>query len=317
MSAVPSSAQNTAAERLAAVLVDGILAQPLSALAAPVRLGPMLRELLLFHLCSPAAEASSRAVLSAVQRFFGERGDKALRDLISTETAALLRALLAHPYTPERAILVAIFSREPFRRWNRELMMGTMLDYSRRLRTTVEGGGMGKGLGVLGRFASEAVKKSTSALGSLAPGVTSAVSDEFERQMQRRAAEFADSAVDDMVQRLSTTLTDPARATEQLELKQAMFDTVLSLRGAQVARELERLQPMIVADKLRQAALTWLSRDTATAELTAGLTWLLAQPFVKLPPTLPDALHSALTAVLAQALRPMVESGAVARAVSE
>lgn len=312
-----SDVKKTAADRLAAVLVDGAFAQPLSSSASPALLAPLLREGLLFHLKSPATGETMRAILSTVQRFFFERGDKALRDLIQAETVALLRALLAQPYTPDRAILVAVLSREPFRRLNRELMMGTMLDYSRRLRTTVEGGGMGKGLGVLGRFASEAVKKSTSALGSLAPGVTSAVGDELERQMQRRAAEFADSAVDDMVQRVATTLTDTTRVAEQLELKQALFDTVLSLRGAQVARELERLQPMIVAEKLRQAAIAWLSRDTTTAELTAGLTWLLAQPFVKLPQALPAPLHDALCAALAHALRPMVESGAIARAISE
>lgn len=313
MSAVP----NTAAERLAAVFVDGVFAQPLSSLASPAFLAPLLRELALHHLKSPAADETVRAILSTVQRFFFERGDQALRDLVQAETVALLRALLAQPYTPDRAIIVAVLSREPFRRLNRELMMGTMLDYSRRLRTTVEGGGMGKGLGVLGRFASEAVKKSTSALGSLAPGVTSAVGDELERQMQRRAAEFADSAVDDMVQRVATTMTDTTRSAEQLELKNALLDTVLSLRGAQVARELERLQPMIVAEKLRQAAVAWLSRDTTTAELTAGLTWLLAQPFVKLPQSLPQPLHQALSAALAQALRPMVDSGAIARAISE
>lgn len=312
-----SAVEKTAAERLAAVLVDGVFAQPLSSLAAPALLAPLLRELALYHLKSPAADETMRAILATVQRFFAERGDKALRDLVSTETVALLRAMLAQPYTPDRAILVAILSREPFRRMNRELMMGTMLDYSRRLRTNVEDGSMGKGLGVLGRFASQAVKKSTSAIGALAPGVTSAVGDELERQMQRRAAEFADSAVDDMVQRVATTMTDSTRITEQLELKQAMFDTVLSLRGTQVARELERLQPMIIAEKLRQSAIAWLSRDTTTAELTAGISWLLAQPFVKLPQALPQSLHDMLCAVLAQALRPMVQSGAIARAISE
>lgn len=308
------------AERLAEAIVSGIFAQPLAALMVPELSAPFLRELVLHHLKSPLAEETTRALLSALQKFFAERGDKTVRDLLPPEAQTLLRAIIDHPYTPERAILVSVMSREPFRRLNRELMTGTMLDYSRRLRGNVENGGMGKGLGMLGRFASEAVKKSTSALGTLAPGMTSAVGDELERQMQRRASEFADSAVDDMVQRVATTLTDPARAAEQLELKRALLDVALSLRGAQLSRELDRLQPAQLAKKLREATIAWLSRDTATAEIARGLSWIAAQPFAKpefIAQALPESLRATFVKLLANALRPMVEDGSIGRALAE
>jgi hypothetical protein len=264
-----------AAERLAEAIIDGVIAQPVTAWFSAELFATLIKEAALFHLRGPAADDTTQAIVQTVRGFFFERGDRAVRDLLPAEALALLRALIAQPYTPERAILVAVLSREPFRKLNRELMTGTMLDYSRKLRTTVEGGG--KGLGMLGRFASEAVKKSTSAIGQLAPGMTSAVSDELERQMQRRASEFADNAVDEMVQRVATLMTDPSRAAEQLELKRAFFDVVLSLRGKQVAIEIDRMQPATVARELRQAALAWLSRPAATAELQRALTWLVAQ----------------------------------------
>mgnify|MGYP000146088540 CR=1 FL=1 len=309
-----STTAETAEGRLADAIIDEVLSRPLASLISAELLTALFKEAALFHLRSPAAEATTQAVIATVRGFFFERGDKAVRELLPAEAQSLLRSLLAQPYTPDRAILVAVLSREPFRKLNRELMTGTMLDYSRKLKNTVEEGG--KGLGMLGRFASGAVKKGTSALGSIAPTMTSAVSDELERQMQRRANEFADNAVDDMVQRVATLLTDSSRAADHLEVKRALFEVVLSLRGKQVAVEIDRLQPAVVAKELRQSAIAWLSRPEATAEITRALSWLLAQPFVATLPPPSAALRAAMRAVLAHALRPLVESGVLLRALT-
>jgi hypothetical protein len=294
------------AARLADAILDAILGQPLEALLPPMLLARLLREASLWHLRSAGAEELMRALLPQLQGFLRDLGNRPLRDALPQEAVAGLRELLTRPYTPDRALLVAALSSQPFRRLNRELMVGTLLDYSRRLRTSVEGGGMGKGLSTLGRLASEAVKKSTSALGSIAPGMTSAVSDEFERQMQRRAADFADGAVDEMVQRVATTLTDPTRTAEQTELKLALLDFMLELRGAQVARELERMQPAAVAASLSALARVWLDREQATMELAAALLWLMS----RLRSQPPAAVRSALHALLAHVLRPLLDKGA-------
>lgn len=310
------------AARLSDVILEAWLKESVGALFPPELVAKVLREAALFHLRSAHAEESVAVAIAAAQRYFANLGEglsagpgqARLRDALPKEVLALLRALLSLPYTPNRAWLVGILSREPFRRLNREIMLGTLLDYSRRLRTTVADGGLGKGLGALGRLAGEAVKKSTSALGSIAPGMTSAIQDEFEQKMQRRTAEFAEGAVDEMVQRVATTLTDPLRAAEHTELKLALLDFVLDLRGAEVARELDRLSSLAAARELRVFMLAWLEREPAVANLAAGIAWLQKELGGQ-PQTVPAPLYAALHGLLAHALHPAIESGAVRRAL--
>lgn len=307
--ATSSSPKEGAAAAVAGAIVDACLAQLRAGPGLPALLSRLLREGLLLYLRSPRADASVRELVLTGQRFLNEHGRATLGELLPAEAVKLLRTLANHPYTPERRLLLSVLSREPFRRWSRELMVGMLLDYSRRLGTSVASAGMGKGLGALGRLATEAVKKSTSAIGSIAPGMTSAVTDELERQMQRRTAEFADGAIDDLLQRVAATLTDPARAAEHTAMKRALLECMLETSGSQVAQELVRLEPATVAAELRAASLAWLSCEQAEAELGRLLAWLVEQA--------PEGTFAAVAAVLrpflASALHPIVVDGTLAR----
>jgi hypothetical protein len=243
----------------------------------------------------------------------------------------LAKELLRLPYVPDRALLVALLSRPPFRRLNRELMTGTLIDYSRRIRSTLSDPNAGRSLGMLGRLATQAVQRGSAAVGAVAGGVASVVTDELERQMQRRAGEFAEGAVDELVGRLATTLTDPVRTAEHLEIKLSLLDFVLDLSGETVAVELSRVQPLTVITPLRAALLRWLDRPQATDELAAALAWLYAQDaglsgaprsvgecsLAELvgSPELLSAVRSALRTLVAHAIRPSVESGALRQAL--
>lgn len=328
----PSSQKD--ATGLAETMLHAVATQPLFELLPPALLAGLLQQAALASLRQKGGGALLQALLLEAQKVLGrpakgtpnstESWNEAsgqgpigerLRDILPPEVVSLLRELLSRPYTPDRTLVVAVLSREPFRRLNRELMMGTLLDYSRRVRSSMAEGGTGKSFGALGRLASEAVKKSTSALGAIAPGVTSAVSDEFDRQMQRRAAEFADGAVDEMVQRLAKTLTDPTRAAEQVELKLAMLDALLALRGPQLAQEISRMQLPVCAEKLQAAALAWLEREDASAKLTQGLALLLTALDSALPRRefMTSGLRAALLALLTHLLRPLATSADNAR----
>jgi hypothetical protein len=308
------------ADAAAQVILDalhGAFFHPTLRATLPALLGRLLCEAALTFLRSPAADESVRSLLGAAPRFFAARGNAPLSDIAGKDAQALLRKLAVQPYVPSRTLLVQVLSRPPIRRLNRELMIGTLLDYSRRLRSTLEGGGAGKGIGALSRLASEAVKKSTSALGAIAPGVTAAVSDEFERQMQRRAAEFADSAVDDMVQRIAATLTDPQRRAEHNELKLSLLDFVLTLRCADVAAELSRMDLPAVAAELRAFALSWLARESAARDLEAAMSLVWGEMSSQTEPISAALLlvRPALQAFLRAALLPSVQSGALQAAL--
>lgn len=320
----PPPLEDRAAARLAGVIVDACLARSPFALVPPQQLAPLLRELALAALRSPGADAMTQALLGSALEALRPRAK--LRDGLPPEILSLLRELAVRPYVPSRDLIIGALSLRPCQRLTRELMVGTLLDFSRRVRTAVATGGASDGGkargGVLGRLATEAVRKSTSVMGTLAPNVTSAVTDEFERQLQRRATEFAEGEAAEMVQRLAAVLTDPARAAEHKELKLALLEFVLDRPGSQLVAEIERAQPVELAARLRAAALGWLEREGATAELTAALQWLEARLDGQTLAALLGAtgalapLRTVLVAYFTPTLQPLLESGELARALT-
>ncbi len=255
---------------LAEAVVDAVLGQPLLSLCPPDKLVTVLTQAARLHLSSPLAAEQADRLWQWVKGRLSVPGT--LRQLVPAPLAGLLRSLVARPYSLPKAQVVALLGRPPLRRLQRELMLATLVDYSRKVRTQVGEVSQSRG-GMLGRLATEAVKKSTSAIGSLAPGVTAAVSDELERQFRTRASEFADSAVDDLAQRMAQILTDPTRQAEQRELVLSMLDFALDLPLATIRDELAKMDPVTMAAEVRKGVVAWLSRPDSTADLAS----LLAQ----------------------------------------
>ncbi|MBL8632408.1 MAG: hypothetical protein JNM40_04240 [Myxococcales bacterium] len=273
------------------LLIDALLGRPLGDILPPARLCATLQQLGRLYLPSSQAEQHAILVWQRLDRLLDRPGT--LRDVVPPPIVDVLRTLLSRPYLLPRPLLVSVLSRPPLRRLSRELMIGTLLDYSRKVRTQVGEVSQSRG-GMLGRLATEAVKKSTSAIGSLAPGVTAAVSDELERQFRSRASEFADSAVDDLAQRLAAILTDPARMAEHKDLARSLLDFALDLPLQTVRAELTRLDPLAVTSEVRRAVHAWLLRPESEAELLALLQLLSA-----------DLSTHSLTSLLGEAATPL------------
>ena len=253
-------------QTLAEAVIDGFFSQPLLSLCPQSMLLPVIQKALLLHLGSPLAAEQADSLWQWIKIRLSVPGP--LRQLLPLPLVTLVRTVLSRPYSVPKPLVVALLSRPPLRRLQRELMLATLIDYSRKVRSQVGEASQSRG-GMLGRLATEAVKKSTSAIGSLAPGVTAAVSDELERQFRARASEFADSAVDDLLSRMAQILTDPTRQTEQRELVLSILDFALDLPAVTLRDELSRLDPLAVAADIRKALRDWLSRPDATEELAA------------------------------------------------
>ena len=97
--------------------------------------------------------------------------------------------------------------------------------------------------------------------------MTAAVSDELERQFRTRSSEFADSAVDDLAQRLAAILTDPTRHAERRELARSLLDFALDLPLQTLREELTKLDPLAISALVRKSLHTWLQRPESEAEL--------------------------------------------------
>lgn len=327
------SAGSGPAEQVSALLLDSLLALPLQTLLAPKVQAPLLRAALCRLLRSPGALPGSGTGLDALtaQAARWLRAQATLRQAIPPSLIELMRELLRRPYVPDRGLMLGLMSVPPLRTLTRELMVGTLLDYGRKLRaatTEPAAGAKGAGAapkgGLLGRLATEAVRKGGAAAQALAPGVTSLVTDELERQMQRRATEFADGSVDELLQRAAATLTDPQRAAEQTAVKLAVLDYMLERRGSELAQELLRLEPHAVSELLRQALLRFLESDTGEADLAAILQGLseaaASKPALSLGALLESAgalspVREALLLLFRQVTGPVLANGALQKAL--
>lgn len=326
------SAGSQPAETVSALLLDSLLALPLRTLLVPELHAPLLRAALCSLLRGPWSRPGSGVGLAALTAHAARwlRGQANLRQTIPPTLIELTRELIRRPYMPDRKIVLGLISVPPLRTLTRELMVGTLLDYGRKLRAaTTEPAAGAKGAapprgGLLGRLATEAVRKGGAAAQAIAPGVTSLVTDELERQMQRRATEFADGAVDELLLRAAATLTDPQRTAEQTAVKLAMLDYLLTLPGAELAQELERLEPHAVGELGQKALLGFLESDTAEADLVAILQGLsdavAADPALSLGALLDSAgalapVRAALLLLFRQVIGPVLASGALHKAL--
>ena len=93
------------------------------------------------------------------------------------------------------------------------------------------------------------------------------MSDEVERQLEKRAVEFVDSALAGVFGQMADAMSDPKRADEAAELRMAFFDGVLELTGPQLARELANLDVAGGAEVLRGGLKRWLATPDADRQL--------------------------------------------------
>lgn len=271
-------------ERLAELVVDDLLGRPVRQVLEPGWMAEVVRDGLAAWLASGAAEA--RLLLAVEDGLVHlERNDRALEDLLPAELVDGIRGLANQPYRPQGDLLRSVLDRAPVRALIRDLLVTALVSFAKRLGSPVTESKLAKGLGGLGSFVKEQARARTGALGAMA----TAISEEFERQAEKRAHEFADTALDGVVTQLIERLTRPGTSPEQSELRRALLDSVLALRGPELAAELRRADPKLVAASIRRVLQSWASKEDLPARLESAIGLVLAREGDK---TLGEALDS-------------------------
>jgi hypothetical protein len=132
--------------------------------------------------------------------------------------------------TPPREIIVKLLDREPLKKLLRAQVTDTLIAFGRKAASPVADNAIARGLGGLSKLAMGQASK-PSAFGAIA----NAVSGEVERQVEKRATDFADTAVAGIIDGIATQLSDSSRAKEQAAMRLALLDGFLELSGAQIA----------------------------------------------------------------------------------
>lgn len=256
------------AKSLATLSVDALLEQPLGELLPTERVLEGARAVLSAWVASPEAlEEVVRVTERLARALEGER--RALKDVTWRELRVAARNLVARPFSPDRRVVLTIIDRPPMRALVKQLLLDAVLDFGRKASAPVAG--VARGLGSLARFAGETVKSRTGGLGSL----VGAVSDEVERQVEKRAVDFVDAALGGVFGQIADAISDPRRAEEAAELRLALFDGVLELTGPQLAREWINADVPGGAELLRDGLQRWLAREDSGHELAVLVGFLL------------------------------------------
>lgn len=263
-----SKLQSQAADSLAALCVESLLATPVGTLVPPPLLISTTRKALAAWLESDSAVQSlTQVVESIANRLQTDR--RPVKDVVPRDVRLALREVMGRPFSPDRKLVLTLIDREPTRHLVRQLLLDAVLEFGRRASAPVAG--VARGLGSLASMVGDRMKARSGSLGTL----VGAVGDEVERQLEKRAVEFVDSALAGVFAQIADALSDPRRAAEAAELRTAVFDGALELTGPQLARELGNLDVAGGAEILRGGLKRWLASPDSEAQLKGFLSIVL------------------------------------------
>lgn len=252
--------QGEAAQSLAALSVEQILAKPVEALVPQQLARETARKGLEAWLKSDTALTVLERIVEAIVNEL-QQDKRSLKEVLSSDLRRVAHELLRRPFSPDRRLVLTIIDREPMREVVRALLLDTVLEFGRKASAPVAG--VARGLGSLAKLAGETVKSRSGGLGSL----VGAVSGEVERQVEKRAVEYVDAALGGVFAQLADIISDPRKADQAAELRLAAFDGVLELTATQLARELMNLDITGGAKVLRSGLEKWLATSESEKHL--------------------------------------------------
>ena len=262
-------------DALAQLLIDDLLGRALGEVVDPERTSAMLASALRDWLGSPRGQERLLAWWAeAVDRVEAEV--RTLREIVPDEVRAAAEELAAQPYQPGPDALLGLLDRQPVRELLREILQNTLVDFGKRVAAPVRAAPISRGLGAFGNLG-ERAKRRAGVLGAIAEEVAGAVGSELERQVERKATEFADTALSGVLQRIVELLSDPDRADDQAALRQALLEGAWDWTGPVAAAELRRGDPEAVAGVLREALAAFTGRDDFQAIVRGWLDQLLSE----------------------------------------
>jgi hypothetical protein len=255
--------------RLAALVVDDVLATPLAQLLEPGLVVGALRDSL------QACTASDDAAASVVQRLEDARAwlsghDRPVGELVPPALREGLRSFVQLPMPARREAVLRLLDRQGVKQVIRAQLAQTLADFGRRAASPVSDNALARGLGGLGKLAGQIARPSP--LGAIA----SAVSGEVERQVEKRASDFADTAVAGVLAGIAEQASDPSRAAQQAALRLELLDGLLALTGNDVGELARGSVPAQVATA-RKALAAWVASADFARDVEQPLAWIVAR----------------------------------------
>lgn len=255
---------------LAAAVVEDVVERPLGDLVDPYVVAGALREVIVGLTLSDAATQRIIERVEAVHAAIAAE-QRPASAVMPVAFAVGLRAIARLPVTPRSDALFKMLDRPPIRKALRAQVIDTLAAFGRKAASPVAESSLARGLGGISKRALGQIASGPGALSRVA----SAVSGEVERQVEKRAAEFADTAVTGILEGLVEQATDVTRRDEQAALRVAVIDGLLEMSGAELAG-FSPGHATSQVDAVRSAVAAWVSAPEFAPSLEAALQAVLA-----------------------------------------
>ncbi len=184
-----------------------------------------------------------------------------------------LREALARPWAPSEPVVMRLLDQEVFAEVMQEVLDGTLRRFRQRLTRLDQG--------LLGGLGGRAARKGRGLFGSMAEtmagGVVGAVRDEVESRMDEILHEFLVGATREALKVVARHVANPAHAEAYGRTRIGLLDTLKDTEIAELAAEIEKLEPAAYLDIGLAAIRAELDADDFVGRAAARIEALLAE----------------------------------------
>jgi hypothetical protein len=248
--AVLARLRDGGADRLADLLLDEVLDRPLSELVDAKWMADRLVVSLRSAAADPRVESWLRERVNDVRARVPE-GVPQVPVAIRTP----LGELLARPYVPDRAMVGQLLDHPTAQLLLKGLFQDLLIAFARRLKPITPKGGL----------------PSFGRLGRLGEGMLGAVGHEIEQQIEHKAREFTDQAVQKLVDKMADHLCNPDLITEYGAWRAHGLDVLCGTDMRVLAGEVEKLDPEALIATGAALVRGIAGREELTGEVEAVL----------------------------------------------
>jgi hypothetical protein len=260
------------AATLALAIVEDVLERPLGELLDAQALAAAVHQAIS---ALTASDVATRRIIERVEAATSALAaeSRPLGKVVPAPLADGVRALAALPATPSHDALLKLLDRPPVRRLLRAQVIETLAAFGRKAASPVADSSLARGLGGI----------SKRALGQIASGpsgtlsrMANAVSNEVERQVEKRAADFADTAVAGILAGIVDQAADASRTEEQAAVRIAIVDGLLEMTGAELSGLVPGHAPSQVG-VVRSALAAWIDHPDFAPSLETAIRAVIAE----------------------------------------
>ncbi len=226
--------QGPAADTLVTLLVDDLLDRPVAGLIDPSQIAGQLIAALEVATAGPQTEAWLRKQVGELRKRVPEG---TLGERMPAELEAPLREVISRPIELDGALMKRLLSHEAMERLLRDVLVRSLRAFAERLRTLAPPP-PAQVRGRLGRL-----KALGAGVKGFSEGLVGQLSAELEQRAEQKIREFVDGAIAGTLQQVAEHMSGPEHAALYGSFRAHLLDTLLVTPNADLAREIDKLDP--------------------------------------------------------------------------